>query len=215
MPLLSIESWWNALSSTQQIFWGIALISSPLFLFFFVLNLIGIDFSGDADVDAGGIDGIDLHTDTDLGDHGSHGLDHVDDPSFSFFTIRTLIAFATFFGWTGVMALHEGASGLLAFILSFVSGALAMTVVAYLFYMFAHLAQEKNLDIRESLDQLGTVYIPITAKRKGMGMVHVQYGGGLREVDAVTDDDQAISTGTKVRVVDVLEGQVLLVTSAK
>jgi hypothetical protein len=43
----------------------------------------------------------------------------------------------------------------------------------------------------------------------------VQYGGGLREVDAVTDDDQAISTGTKVRVVDVLEGQVLLVTSAK
>jgi membrane protein implicated in regulation of membrane protease activity len=213
MPILSIESWWNAFSATQQIFWGIALISSPLFLFFFVLNLIGIDLSGGGDLDAGGVDGIDLHTDTDFGDHGSEGLDHIDDPSFSFFTIRTIVAFATFFGWTGVMALHEGASGLLAFVLSFVSGALAMSVVAYLFYMFAQLAQEKNLDIRESLDQLGQIYIPIPANRTGMGMVHVQYGGGVREVDAVTDDKKPIPTGTKVRVLEVLEGQVLLVSS--
>ena len=92
MVLLFLEDWWGLLSSTEKVFWGISLVFSVLFLIQFVVSLIGLNFN----------------TDSDAGVHvESNGEYHLD-PSFTILSVRSIISFFTFFGWTGVFVLKSG-----------------------------------------------------------------------------------------------------------
>ena len=132
------------------------------------------------------------------------------DGDFALFSVRSVIAFFTFFGWTGVLALHGGASVLVTVILSSLSGMAAMLLVAFMMFWFSRLTQSGTLDIQEAVHKRGEVYLPVPAHKLGVGKVHVQLKGSLREMDAVTDGD-ALSTGTPVRILEVIDGEVLLV----
>jgi len=91
---LFLEDWWGPLSSTEKVFWGISLVFSVLFLIQFVVSLIGLDFDTDSDVD--------VHADIET--HSDYHLD----PSFTLLSVRSIIAFFTFFGWSGVLVLNAG-----------------------------------------------------------------------------------------------------------
>ncbi len=202
MMLLSINDWWQTLSNAEQIFWGIALISSVLFVLQFIVTLfLGADFDGDMDVDM----------DLDAGVDVDHGGDYSLDTDFTLFSLRGIIAFFTFFGWAGVLALRGGASVFIAIAFAMISGGAALVLVAYLLYWFAKLTKEGNVNIQEALNQQGEVYLTIPAQRKGQGKVHITIGNSLREMDAVTNAKEPIVTGTKVIITDVLEGNVLVV----
>ena len=54
------------------------------------------------------------------------------------------------------------------------------------------------------------VYLRIPAARSGQGKVQVSFGGSVQELDAVTDGEQ-LPSGAKVRVVQLIEGRLLLV----
>ena len=191
---LSMSSWWSALSGTEQIFWGISIIFSVLFIIQFVISLIGLDFDGDVDASADG----DVHAD-------GYNLD----PSFTILSVRSIIAFFTFFGWTGVLVLKSGGSLFAALGFSFISGLASMFVVGYMIYMFSRLSQDGSVNINDALYNTGEVYLAIPSNKKGQGKIHINIQGTLKEMDAISEGD-SLPTGSSVRVVDIINNNVLV-----
>ncbi len=196
MLLLTFSDWWSALSGIQQIFWGISIVFSVLFCIQFIFSLIGID--ADADMEISG--DIDMDADYSL------------DADFAVFSTRSIIAFFTFFGWTGVLSINAGANLMTTLIASSISGSLAMVLVGVLMWQFSKLSQDGNIDINDALFQTGEVYLRIPAKDKGQGKVHINISGSLKEVDAITEETEAIPTGAFIKVVEVLDNRLLVVT---
>lgn len=184
---------WSALTGIQQIFWGISIVFSVLFVIQFVLSIIGIDFDGDAEADFDGSDSVD-------------GLD----ADFALLSVRSVIAFFTFFGWTGVVALSGGAGSMLAILLASSAGFVAMLVVAYIFYLFIKLQSSGTLKLDNAIGGVGEVYLLIPDKQSGAGKVQMKVQGSLRELDAISTEGE-IPTGAPVRVIDVLDNGMLLV----
>lgn len=198
MLLLVFGDWWSSLNGTQQMFWGISIIFSVLFVIQFVLSLIGLDFEGETD--------FDVSTDTDT-DHG-YSLD----PSFTLFSVRSIIAFFTFFGWTGVLALNAGLGTTMAVISASVSGFMAMAIVGYMMYLFSKLGESGNVDLNEALFQTGEVYLTIPAGKRAVGKIHINIQGTMKEMDAITEG-KTLATGATIRVVEVVGENLLLVES--
>lgn len=188
--LLTVSEWWMAMQRPEQIFWIIAVVFTVLMLIQFILALTGLDFDHD-----------DFSHDA--------GLSH--DHSFSVFSVRSIIAFFAFLGWTGVLMLGAGISLWLALLLGLLMGGIAMFLVAYLIFWFSRLGQEDNVTAHEAMYQTGEVYLAIPGGRSGSGRVTVKTRNVLREWEALTDGPY-ISTGEKIFVTDVLPGNVLLVT---
>ena len=207
MNLIFLGNWWNELSFTQHIFWTIAIIFSILFVLQFVLSILGMDIDSDVDGDFSG----DF-----TGDFDASEVDgHFDvDPGFTLFSVRSIIAFFTFFGWVGVITLSNGVDIKTAIFVSFLAGIIALFFVAFVLYQLVKLAETGTPDIEDALGKYGKVYIPVPAKRSGTGMVHVELGDRLVELRAVTDGD-TLPTGTIIYVFKILEDNILLVGEIK
>lgn len=188
---VNINQWWETLSSAHQVFWFIAIVFSVLFFIQFVLLIIGMD--GDSS------DSMDVDVD-------GHGLE----TDFSALSLRSIIAFFTFFGWTGVLILGNQLSVWIAVLLATVAGLAAMFVVAYLMFKFAQLEQSGTLNLYHALDQPGEVYLSIPGQKSGQGKVHVMIDGVIREMDAMTDG-QMLKTGESVRIIEILDNNTLKV----
>lgn len=198
--LASLDEWWQALSGAQQVFWMIAGVSSALFIVFFGLSILGLD--SDTDVDS------DIDIDTDL-DHDT-GHDFSIDKDFSALSLRSIIAFLTFFGWTGVYLLAQGRSVVFSIIVALLVGLAAMFLVAYMIFKFAQMEKSTTVNVYNALDQQAEVYLSIPQHLEGKGKVHLVVDGSLHEFDAETKGD-GLPSGSQVLVVDILEDQVLLV----
>ena len=196
MLFLFLGNWWNALASIEQVFWGIAIIFSILFIIQFVLSLIGLDFDHDVD--------LDTHVD----------VTHVDsfqvDSDFTLLSVRSIIAFFTFFGWTGILVLNAGGTLFATLGFSTLSGLASMFIVGYMMYAFSKLEQQGNMDINEALYNTGEVYLPIPSNKNGQGKIHINIQGSIREMDAVTKGS-LLPTGSKVRVIDIMNNELLVV----
>ena len=191
---LNMDTWWHSLTSAHQIFWGMAIISSILFLIQFVLSLIGADFDGEIE--------IDVDTDVDS--------DYSIDPSFTVFSVRSIIAFLTFFSWAGVIVLNDGGSVSKAVLSGLFAGSIALFIVSYMIWQFAKLTYSGTLRLSDTIEQRGEVYIPIPEGRNGAGKVNLVVDGALKELNAVTEG-KSLPTGTKIKVLEVLEKNILLV----
>ncbi len=192
---VTLNQWWETLSSAHQVFWFIAIVFSVLFFIQFVLLIIGLD--GDGDIG----DGIEVNVE-------GHGLE----TDFSALSLRSIIAFFTFFGWTGVLILGNQLGVWIAVILATITGFAAMLIVAYLMYKFAQLEQSGTLNLYHALDQPGEVYLSIPAHQSGQGKVHLVIDGVVREMDAMTDGSM-LKTGEAIRVIEILDNNTLKVES--
>jgi len=188
---LDLTTWWIGLDLPEKIFWSIAIIFSVLFIIQYVLSLFGLDFIGDSD-------GADAES-------GFHL-----DADFAFISVRSIVAFFTFFGWTGVLVLGKGVSVFWAFVFALASGFAAMVLVAYLFYLFSKLTQSGSTDLYQALFSTGEVYIPIPGNKNGAGKIQILIHGSLREMDAMTEGEQ-IPTGTKVKVTEIINDSIFMV----
>jgi len=196
MTILLLGNWWGDLSNTQQIFWTIAIVFSVLLLIQFVLSMIGLDFD-DADIS------------TSLDDGGSDiGGD------FSLISVRSIIAFFTLFGWAGVLLLNAGKPILTTVLLACVAGFIAMVSVAYLLYLLSKLGESGNTDLTDAIFQTAEVYLSIPPAKSGQGKVHIQLKGALKELDAITEGN-GLPTGANVRILEVLDDNLLLVESVE
>lgn len=186
--MTNFVEWYQVLPVVLQVFWGCALVSSAFFLLQTILMLVGMD-SGDVDVD----------TDTlDLGG----GL--------SLFSIKNLVNFFLGFGWAGVSLYTQVDSVLWLSVLAVLIG--LSFVVLFLFIAKKMMKLETNgaFRIDDCCGQLADVYLRIPAARQGCGKVQISVNGSVYERDAMTDGE-AIPTGNKVHICEVLDGTILLV----
>ncbi len=182
----------DGMSTLEQIYWIIAFIGSFIFLIIFIVTFIG---GGYADMEA---DANDFEA-----DDGGVG--------FQFFTFKGLVGFFTIFGWTGVTCLDNDLPTSATLIISVLAGAVMMFLTSLLFYWMHKLAESGTLNIKNAVGVVCEVYLPIGAKRSNMGKVQIKVQGSLRELEAITDEEEDLKTGAMVKVTEIVSAEILLV----
>lgn len=196
-----IATWWAGLTVAMKILWGVTLAASLVFIIQTVLTFIG------ADVDAAGLDGADIDapvgdvSDADLGGGGN------------LYTFRNLINFLLGFGWSVILLEDAIPSTGFRLVVAVAIGVALVALVMWLFRLLGKMQQSGNIDVYKSaIGCEGTCYLTIPAGRSGEGKVQISIGGAVREYNAQTEDGEPISTGTPIKVVDVINGITLLVS---
>jgi membrane protein implicated in regulation of membrane protease activity len=195
MTLFSFTEWWELLSATEKIFWGIASVSTFLLVLQTILSFMGADSDFDAD-----------------GDFDAHG-DYEVPGQFSMFSLKSTIAFLAFFGWAGVITLQKGWAIYWVLLAGVGAGVVAMFLVAYMLFQFQKIEVSGTMRIEQALDRVGEVYLTIPEGNAGTGEISIEVNGSMRELTAKTQGP-AIATGQPVRVIDILEDNILLVELA-
>jgi hypothetical protein len=191
--LLNISTWWVSLELAQKIYWCVALPASILFIIQIILTFFG-----------GDIDDLDAEGDADMAVDDDSGI------GFQFITLKNLIAFFTIFGWSGIACL-DGNFGIgKTILISTVSGTIMMMIMAGIVYFMGRLTDSGTLNMSNAIGKTATVYLTIPPKRKGLGKVQIKVQG-LRTLDAMTDFKEEIKTGAIVEVMEVIDGEILLV----
>lgn len=181
-----MELWWGELAIAHKFFYAIAIVTSGLLVLQLVASFFGLD--GDADVD------VDV-------DHDTGGV----------LSIRTVTAFFTGFGWGGVVALESGLGLVASVLIALASGGSLMALVLVLMRAIYSMRYEGTLDYRNAIGAAGSAYIPIPPAMSGPGQVEVLVQGRLCVVQAFTRSPNRISARARVKVVDTLDQQTLLV----
>lgn len=184
-------NWWESLTVFEQVFWGIALPSSVLFVIMAILTFVGL---GETDADIG---------DADLDLDGATG-------GFHLFSLRNFVVFFTMFGWTGIASLGMGAGPAWTIFISLVVGGAMMLLVAYLLYYVSGLVSSGTVTIQKAVGLIGTVYIPVPEGKSGFGKVNVVVQDRKREYKAMTEGPK-LERGASVKIKSVEGSQYLLV----
>lgn len=201
--------WWNSLGITMQVFYCIAIPATLIIVIQTILLMIGIGHGGEG-VEFSDTSGIDGCEHTAIGD----GSNPADFSTMQLFTLQGIMTFLCVFGWTGIICTSLGLHVAIAIIIALVLGFLAMLGVAKVLQLTRKLTQDGSLDVRRLLGEKGRVYIPIPANESGEGKVTIAAGERFIELSAVTDEQEAIPTGTQVRIIDV-RGDVVAVEKDK
>jgi len=194
--LIDISTWWAALILPEKVYWIIAIPSTVLLIIQIVMTLGG----GDADELDGDFDGDMEAEDMDGG------------AGWQFFTYKNLLGFFTLFGWTGLGFLKMGLGLLIAVFFSVIAGLIMMAIMAALFYYISKLYQSGTMVIENAIGHTGEVYLKIPPDREGHGKIQVEIQGTLRTMDAITDDEKELPTGSIAQVLEIVNNQILLVT---
>ncbi len=162
-----------------------------------------------------------------FGVDAAHGLDHLDAPhdighggahdaaganGLNLFSVRALSAGLAFFGLSGLAAKSAGWPLILVLVAAVVPGFLAMLLVAYSMRWILRLESDRSIRVADAIGEGAVVYIPIPGSDSGPGKVSLTLNGRTVEYDAVTRGE-ALSTGTKVTVVDVREPDIVEVVA--
>ena len=182
--------YWRSLSSAEKTFTGIGIVSSLVLTVQMILVMIG----GEIDM-----------PEAEIGETGEGGAGGI-------FSIRTIGAFFTGFGWAGVAMLQAGNGTGAATFVATLAGSAFLGIVIYLMSYLHSLREEGTLNYSNAVGNVGNIYLPIPPSRKGMGQVEVMVQGRLKVIQAVTDHEKKIGNRIAVRVVDTVDSQTLLVS---
>jgi len=186
----------SKMPALEQMYWYIAVIATIILVIVFIMTFFGFDADADLDVD------MDM-PDSDLSFDGESG--------FQFFTFKNFVAFFAVFGWTGLTCLDSHCSTGWTLTVSIIAGIIMMAITTALFFYMYKLEEKGNLNLKNSIGKIGTVYLPIGAKRSSVGKVHIEVQNTLRELDAITDSETDLPTNSIVKVTDVLNDELLIV----
>ena len=212
-----IVEWFQSLNPAGQVFACVAIPTTVVLLIQTILMLIGADSDADGFADEIPVDSL---PDADVPDgiFGPNEVgDVVDNAGFDglrIFTFRGIIAFLVTFGWVGVLMDHMGCDLWLTILVATLCGSVIMILMSILIRAVMRLRNDGNIDNRNAIGVSGKVHLFIPAQRRGEGKVHLMLQGSYVERDAVTDDEEAIPTGSEVVVIG-LSGQTTLVVKRK
>jgi len=229
--------WFSALSTANQVFFGIAALFSALFLWQFIMTIIGlaggesdIDTGGDVDVDTDVGADVDADMDVDAADVGHGDFDHGDFDhggaegheaavdaadtagSFRLLSLRSIITGGMMFGWAGALYMYNGVALSLALLYSLVWALAGMFVIALLFYLMRRMQETGTRQLATAVGERGTVYMDIPAG--GTGKVRTVVSGTVSFVDARSADHKALKAGTPIRVRRLLDPSTIEVEKA-
>ena len=171
----------------MRTFVGLGAVSSIVLFLQMIIILIG---GSDLDFELG-----------EVGEGGATGI----------FSIRSIGSFFTGFGWTGAMFLQNGHSVVVATLAGALVGSLILAGFLGLMSWLHGFKTDGTVNYKNAVGNVGTVYIPIPPKRKGMGQIQVDVQGRLSTVDAVSDSEEKIENRTPVRVDSLVDARTLLV----
>ena len=207
--------WWDSLGIALQVFYCIAIPSTLVLLIQTILMFIGMDD------DVGGTSDIGSEVDSSIAGDGIFGEDSITEVSDAWgleglriFTVRGIISFFVVFGWVGVVMLSAGVPIWITIPVAIICGFGMMLLLAILLNLVMKLRSDGNTDNRNAIGTSGKVYLTIPPERTGEGKVYVMLQGSYVERAAVTDQTEAIPTGTEIVVVGV-SGQTVLVVRRK
>ncbi len=190
--------WYNTLDPVLKVYWGIAIFASVIFLIQTLMSFMGIgDMDTDVDFDA---------------DASPDALD--DTGAMHLLSIRNVIYFLLGVGWAGVSLWSTIENQLLLAFVAVLVGCLFVAIFLALFRQMMKLQHNGAFDINDAVGKTVDVYLRIPAAGEGMGKVQVSFNGSIQELDARTTGDTVIPSGSKVRVVEVIDNSVLVVEKA-
>ncbi len=207
--------WWNSLEPAMKVLWAVTLSASLVFVIQTVMTFLGAagdtdfdinsDFSGEApgDIADGSVDvGADVGGDSDAV-HPSTGM--------NLLTFRNFINFLIGFGWTAILLKDSVPAVGLRMLIAIIVGVVLVFVVMLLFKWLTDMQQSGNIDVYKSaVNCEGSVYLTIPGERAGEGKVQITINNAVREYAAVTDGP-TLRTGARIRVVEVVSANTLLV----
>ena len=195
MEILSFGSWWEGLPTITRIYWLIAISASLIFLIQTVMTFIG------ADSDTGHLDAF---GDADASISTDHGI------GFQLISFKNFIAFFTIFGWSGLACIESKLSIVATVAISVVCGLLMMVIMTSIYYFMGKLTESGNVTMEKIIGKTGSVYLVIPAKRKASGKIQIQHQGYLT-LDAMTDEETDIPTGSVIQVSGIINDNLVLV----
>lgn len=192
-----LSEWFNQLDPALKMYWGIAIFASIV-----VLIQTTMSFAGTGDIDTGDVDAsFDADTDAD-----SDSLDHAG--TMHLLSIRNVFYFLLGFGWAGISLWNTIPDRVVLGVVAALVGCLFVALFLFMFRQMMKLQSNGAFDINESVGRVCDVYLRIPANNQGLGKVQISFNGSVQELDARTAGEQ-ISSGTKVRVLRVIDKKVL------
>jgi magnesium-transporting ATPase (P-type) len=182
----------NNLPVDMKVYWGIALFSTLIFIIQSILTFVGMDAHDGADADFSG-----------------HDLQGGAEP-FQLFTFRNLVNFLLGFSWAGIAFSGIIGNRVWLMMLAFVTGALFIAIFFLIMRQMMKLSEDNTFNIKNVLNQIAEVYIPIPEQKKGKGKISISVRGSMHEIDALTEG-VSISTGTSVRIMKIESETLVLV----
>jgi hypothetical protein len=200
--------WWQGLGIAGQIMACAAIPMTVVMLMQLILMIIGAGFGMDSDGDVDS-DGVDAGTESPTNEAASYGSS-----IFKIFTIRGIVAFFALGGWAGLAALSAGVPTLWAIQIALLVGVAALIIASVVIRLALRMQDSGNLDLQNALAQPAEVYITIPPSRTNTGKVTMLLQDRFVEIEAMTDNETAISPRTKVEVVGIANKNCLLVKPA-
>jgi membrane protein implicated in regulation of membrane protease activity len=114
-------------------------------------------------------------------------------------------------GCRGVAVWDASHNTALTIIAATLIGAAFMYIVFWLMNAIFKLRDSGNIEYENAIGKVATVYITIPPRREGAGQVQVVVQGRLREVSAVTDNEERLAPGAKVVVSKLLDATTFVV----
>ena len=191
-----MPEFFTSMSGFEQVVFVMACASSLFFVIKSAMMFMGI-----------GVDDVDV-PDADV---GSDLPAEVDTDGVKFLSLHGILAFFAMGSWGVMLGYGLTASYGLSIVIGLVAGVLMMVACAYVMRALMKLQESGNVDSVKAIGKIGEVYLRIPPMGQGMGKVNVELGGKECEYQAVSQDDIEIPYGTRVRVVDLREDDVMVV----
>ena len=206
--------WWNSLEPAMKVLWAVTLSASLVFVIQTVMTFLGAagdtDFDINTDMDTAGPsdigDGsVDVGADVETGESGHLGT------GMNLLTCRNFINFLIGFGWTAILLKDSIPATGLRMLIAILVGIVLVAIVLLLFKWLTDMQQSGNINVfKSAVDCEGSVYLTIPGERAGEGKVQITINNSVREYAAVTDGP-TLKTGQRIRVVEAVSSNTLLV----
>ena len=147
------------------------------------------------------------------GDGDAAHAGHHATPTLQLPTLRTLAAAIAGFGLAGAGLRASGTSAGLTIAGALATGLAAGVAVAALTRLLLRFESDGTVRLAQAVGLPATVYVPIPRSGGGVGKVQLALQGRVVECTAITADDAPLATGSSVLVVDVANGDTLVVAT--
>ena len=195
-----MTEWWNDLHIFQQVLFVIACAATLFMIVQIILLAIG---SGDND---SSFDADTCVDDVDTINDGGIGLTIF---GLRVLSVRSIIAFLAVGSWLTFALFYP--IRFWALIPGIAAGIAAAFAIAAFLKATEKLQGSGTLNPENAIGKTAEVYLTVPASRSGSGKVNVYVQERFVELEAVTDSEEPIKTGVKVKVVDKLDDGTLVV----
>ena len=201
-------AWFSGLSGFEQVYYVIAFVSTLFFVLKTILMTIGIG-NGGIDIDGDGI--IDIPDGFDVNGDGVLDSADANASALHFFSLHGILAFFCMGSWVTLGVFSASGLYILSVVCGFIAGLIMLVACAYLMRAMLRLESSGNVNTKRAIGKEGEVYLMIPPHDEGKGKINIELNGKLCEYDAISLDKTPIKYGTQVRVVDVIDEDVMVV----